>query len=245
MFTTAKAQGWNPIGIAADTTSFGAAENSAYSSLAASYGVKVAADVSWTSPASSLTAQVLRLAHSGAKAIFVGSASGPDVTLLAKTMQQLGVKIPLFGPGGINAAGVPKAAGSAYSALPGVYDITSYDSGVPAAAAFMAKVSQETGIKQGGENPTQLWDAFQIAAAALAKSGGKGGQPLVDALQSLGKYSTMSGGPGSYADFTATKHSGLFGPRLMTIYKWDSATGAFTADSAMSGVADSSAGVNG
>jgi len=245
MFETAKAQGWNPIAIAADTTSFGAAENSAFTSLAHSYGVRIAADVTWTSPASSLTAQVLRLKNSGAKAIFVGSASGPDVTLLAKTMVQLGVKIPLFGPGGVNAPGVPAAAGSSYSALPGVFDITSYDSAVPAAKAFMAKISAETGITQGGENPTQLWDAFQIAAAALAKSGGKGGMPLVDALQSLGKFHTMSGGPGTYVDFTATQHSGLFGPHLMTIYSWNAASKSFVPDDALSAVADRSPGVNG
>ncbi len=245
MFETAKAKHWNPIAIAADTTSFGVAEDTAFRSLASHYGVKIAADVSWTSPASSLTAQVLRLAHSGAKAIFVGAASGPDVTLLAKTMAQAGVKIPLFGPGGINAPGVPAAAGSAYDSLPGVYDITSYDSAVPAAQAFMNKISKQTGIIQGGENPTQLWDAFQIAAAGLAKSGGKGGLPLVDALQSLGKFHTMSGGPGTYTDFTATQHSGLFGPHLMTIYRWDAASKAFVPDNALSKIADSSPGVNG
>jgi branched-chain amino acid transport system substrate-binding protein len=245
MFETAKAKHWNPIAIAADTTSFGVAEDTAFRSLASHYGVKIAADVSWTSPASSLTAQVLRLAHSGAKAIFVGAASGPDVTLLAKTMAQAGVKIPLFGPGGINAPGVPAAAGSAYASLPGVYDITSYDSAVPAAQAFMNKISKQTGIIQGGENPTQLGDAFQIAAAALAKSGGKGGLPLVDALQALGKFHTMSGGPGTYTDFTATQHSGLFGPHLMTIYRWDAASKAFVPDNALSKIADSSPGVNG
>jgi branched-chain amino acid transport system substrate-binding protein len=245
MFETAKAKHWNPIAIAADTTSFGVSEDTEFRSLASHYGIKIAADVSWTSPASSLTAQVLHLAHSGAKAIFVGSASGPDVTLLAKAMAQAGVKIPLFGPGGINAPGVPAAAGSAYDSLPGVYDITSYDSAIPAAQAFMNKISKQTGITQGGENPTQLWDAFQIAAAGLAKSAGKGGLPLVDALQSLGKFHTLSGGPGTYVDFTSTQHSGLFGPHLMTIYRWDAASKAFVPDNPLSKIADSSPGVNG
>lgn len=245
MFETAKALHWNPIAIAADTTSFGAAEDTAFRSLASHYGVKIAADVSWTSPASSLTAQVLRLAHSGAKAIFVGAASGPDVTLLAKTMVQAGVKIPLFGPGGINAPGVAAAAGSAYGSLSGVYDITSFDSAVPAAQAFMTKISKQTGITQGGENPIQLWDAFQIAAAALVKSGGKGGLPLVGALQGLGKFHTLSGGPGTYVDFTTSQHSGLFGPHLMTIYRWDAASKAFVPDNSLSKIADSSPGVNG
>jgi branched-chain amino acid transport system substrate-binding protein len=244
MFETAKAMGWNPIAIAADTTSFGASENTEFTKLAASYGTKIAADVSWTSPASSLTAQVLHLGHSGAKAIFVGSASGPDVTLLAKTMEQLGVKLPLFGPGGVNAPGVPAAAGNAYSALPGVYDITSYDSQVATAQAFMKLISKETGITQGGENPTQLYDAFMIAAAALAKSGGQGGQALVTALQSLGDFPTMSGGPGTSVDFTASQHSGLFGPHLMTIYKWDAASSSFEVDPSLSAIADTSPGVN-
>lgn len=242
MFQTAKAMGWNPIAIAADTTSFGVSEDVEFKQLAASYGIKIATDVSWSSPASSLTAQALKLGQSGAKAVFIGSASGPDVTLLAKTMVQNGVKIPLFGPGGVNAPGVPAAAGSAYNALPGVYDITSYDSQVAAAQTFMNLISKETGITQGGENPTQLYDAFMIAAAGLAKSNGQGGTALVDALQSLGKFPTMSGGPGSYVDYTPTQHSGLFGPNLYTIYKWDSGSSAFSVDSSLSAIADKTSG---
>jgi branched-chain amino acid transport system substrate-binding protein len=245
MFQTAKAMGWNPIAIAADTTSFGVSEDTEFRQLAASYGVKIAADVSWTSPASSLTAQALKLGQSGAKAVFIGSASGPDVTLLAKTMVQNGVKLPIFGPGGVNAPGVPAAAGTAYTALPGVYDITSYDSQVTTAQQFMSLISKETGITQGGENPTQLYDAFMIAAAGLAKTGGQGGQPLVTALQSLGQFPTMSGGPGTHVDYTATQHSGLFGPHLYTIYQWNAASSAFAVDSSLSATADKSTGVNG
>ena len=245
MFQTAKAMGWNPIAIAADTTSFGVSEDTEFQQLAASYGIKIAADVSWTSPASSLTAQALKLGQSGAKAVFIGSASGPDVTLLAKTMVQNGVKLPIFGPGGVNAPGVPAAAGSAYNALPGVYDITSYDSQVTAAQQFMSLISKQTGITQGGENPTQLYDAFMIAAAGLDKTNGQGGTALVSALQSLGQFPTMSGGPGTYVDYTAAQHSGLFGPHLYTIYQWDAASSAFAVDSSLSTVADKSSGVNG
>jgi hypothetical protein len=90
-----------------------------------------------------------------------------------------------------------------------------------------------------------MWDAFQIGAAALAKTDGKGGTALVDALQSLGKFSTLSGGPGTYVNYSATQHSGLFGPHLMTVYTWDAATKAFAADSALTTIADSSPGVNG
>jgi len=245
MFETAKTMGWNPIAIAADTTSFGVSESTEFEALAAKYGIKIAANVSWTSPASSLTPQVLKLGQSGAKAVFIGSASGPDVTLLAKTMVQNGVKLPIFGPGGVNAPGVPAAAGTAYSALPGVYDITSYDSQVASAQAFMSLISKETGITQGGENPTQLYDAFMVAAAGLAKTNGQGGAALVTALQSLGQFPTMSGGPGTYVDYTPTQHSGLFGPHLYTIYKWDATSSAFAVDSSLSTVADESSGVNG
>ncbi|MGH3297865.1 MAG: ABC transporter substrate-binding protein [Trebonia sp.] len=245
MFQTAKAMGWNPIAIAADTTSFGVSEDTEFQKLAASYGIKIAADVSWSSPASSLTAQALKLGQSGAKAVFIGSASGPDVTLLAKTMVQNGIKLPIFGPGGVNAPGVPAAAGSAYNALPGVYDITSYDSQVTAAQQFMSLISKQTGITQGGENPTQLYDAFMIAAAGLAKTSGQGGQALVSALQSLGQFPTMSGGPGTYVDYTATQHSGLFGPHLYTIYQWNAGSSAFAVDASLSATADKSSGVNG
>ncbi|MGH3260528.1 MAG: ABC transporter substrate-binding protein, partial [Trebonia sp.] len=246
MFEIAKKMGWNPIAIAADTTSFGASENSSFTKLAASYGIKIAADVTWSSPASSLTSQVLKLNQSGAKAIFVGSPSGPDVTLLAKTMVQNGVKLPLVGPGGIDAVGVPAAAGSAYDQLGGVYDLTSYDSQVPAAKQFMDEISKRTGITQGGGNPTRLYDAFMIAAAGLAKTGGQGGTALVNALQSLGKFPVaVSGGPGTFTEFTATQHTALFGPHMLTIYKWESATNSFAVDESLSTIADTSPGVNG
>jgi len=243
MFGVAKSEGWNPIAVAADTTSFGAAENDSWQASAKTYGVKIATDVTWSSPASTLTAQVLRIAHSGAKAVFVGSGSGPDVTLLAKTMVQLGVRLPIFGPGGINAPGVAAAAGSSYDALPSVLNITSYDSAKPSAAAFMARISRQTGITQGGGNPTRLWDAFMIASAGLKASGDEGGHALVMALQGLGKFPTLAGGPGSYVHYTSTQHSGLFGPEMLSVYKWQS--GGFQYDASLSKLADSSPGVNG
>ncbi len=55
----------------------------------------------------------------------------------------------------------------------------------------------------------------------------------------------MSGGPGTYVNFTATQHSGLFGQHLMTVYSWDAKSQAFTQDPKLTGVADSSSGVNG
>lgn len=245
MFAAAKLNGWNPIAIAADSTSFGAAENDSWKALAPKYGVSIVENVTWNSPASTLTAQVSRIAHSGAKAVFVGSGSGPDVTLLAKTMAQLNVKLPIFGPGGINASGVPAAAGSAYSTLPTVLNITSYDSSVPKEAAFMAQIEKETGIAQGGGNPTRLWDAFQIAAVGLKKANGAGGQALVNALQGAGNIPTLAGGPGSYVKYSATQHSGLFGPQMLSIYKWDSNSNNFVYDPALSKLADRAPGVNG
>ncbi len=244
MFGLAKTKGWNPIAVAADTTAFGAAENDSWQKEASTYGMKIATDVTWSSPASTLTAQVLKIAHSGAKAVFVGSGSGPDVTLLAKTMAQLNVKLPIFGPGGINAPGVATAAGSAYNALPGVYNITSYDSQIPNEAGFMSKLSTQTGISQGGGNPTRLWDAFEVAAKGLAASHGQGGSALVSALDSLGKVPTLSGGTGSYILFTKTHHSGLFGPNLLSIYKWNPSSNSFAYDTAASAQANASPGVN-
>ena len=244
MFGLAKTKGWNPIAVAADTTAFGAAENDSWQKEASTYGMKIATDVTWSSPASTLTAQVLKIAHSGAKAVFVGSGSGPDVTLLAKTMVQLNVKLPIFGPGGVNAPGVATAAGAAYNALPGVYNITSYDSQVPKEAAFMSKLSTQTGISQGGGNPTRLWDAFEIAAKGLAKSHGQGGAPLVSALDTLGKVPTLAGGPGTYVLYSSTHHSGLFGPNLLSIYKWSPTSTNFAYDSKASSQANASPGVN-
>lgn len=244
MFGVAKANGWTKIAIAADSTSFGAAEADSWASLAGSYGASIVANVNWSSPATDLTAQVAKIASSGAQAVFVGSGSGPDVTLLAKTMAQMNVKLPIFGPGGINAPGVAAAAASAYNTLPEVLNITSYDSSVPKEKAFMSKISAETGITQGGGNPTRLWDAFQIAAAGLRASKGQGGTALVNALQGLGKFPTLAGGPGSYVEYTPTQHSGLFGPQMLSVYKWNKSSSSFAYDASLSKLADSSPGVN-
>ncbi len=244
MFGVAKANHWNPIAIATDTSSFGAGENQSWSALAGQYGIKIATNVTWGSPAATLTAQVLNIAHSGAKAVFVGSPSGADVTLLASTMVQLGVKIPIFGPGGVNGPGIVKTAGPSYSQLPGVYNITSYDSAVPKEAAFMANLATETGLPQGGGNMTRLQDAFGVIATALQKTHGQGGLNLVNALQTLGKYPTLSGGPGTYIQYSPTVHSGLFGPNLLTVYKWSPASNSFLVDQSLSSLANSAPGVN-
>ncbi|MDA8261483.1 MAG: hypothetical protein M0Z47_01490, partial [Actinomycetota bacterium] len=110
--------------------------------------------------------------------------------------------------------------------------------------AFMSKISAETGITQGGGNPTRLWDAFQIAAAGLRASKGQGGMALVNALQGLGKFPTLAGGPGSYVEYTPTQHSGLFGPQMLSVYKWNKSSSSFAYDASLSKLADSSPGVN-
>lgn len=245
MLSTVKKEGWNPIAIATDTTSFGVAENDSWDSQAPSYGVTVATDVTWESPATTLSAQVLQIKESKAKAVFVGSGSGPDVTLLAKTMQSLGVKLPIFGPGGVSGPGVAASAGSAYSALPAVYDITSYDSSVSAEAGLMARVAKQTGLGQGGGNITRLYELFQATAAGLRKSHGAGGSSLIKGLQSLGKIpSPLAGGQGTYMHWTAGNHSGLYGPHLLTVYKWSASAQAFKVDAALSAAADKSPGIN-
>lgn len=243
MFELAKHFGWSKVAVAADTTTFGQAENDSWKATAAHYGVKIVTDVTWNSPASTLTAQALQLGHSGAQAVFVGSGSGPDVTLLAKTMVENGVKLPIMGNGGINAPGVATAAGSSYDALPAVYNLTSYDAADPAEAQFMAEISKQTGIVQGGGNPSRMWGLFQIAAAGLRKSGGQGGPALISALQSLGKLHILSGGPGSYVYYTKAHHSGLFGPHMLSVYKWSPAKKAFVIDQQLSVLANKAPGV--
>lgn len=238
MFAMAKSLGWGSIAVAADTSTFGASEDQAWTTLAPQYGVKVVANVTWTSPASTLTSQVLQLGSSGAKAVFVGSASGPDVTLLAKTMVENGVDLPIIGNGGINAPGVSTAAGSSYSALPAVYNLTSYDAADSAELNFMNRISKQTGVVQGGGNPARMWGAFQIAAAALKKTHGNGGSQMIGALQSLGKFHILSGGPRSYVDYTKTRHSGLFGPHMLTIYQWSASQSAFKVDSSLTTIAN-------
>lgn len=242
MFAIAKSEGWKSIAVATDTTDFGIAENKSWVSLASHYGFHIAANVTWTAPASSLTSQVLTIAHSGANAIFVGAALGPDATLLAKTLVQEGVNLPLFGPGGINDPGVPQAAASSYDHLPLVANLTSYDSQVPQQTALFAKVQQQTGIPQGGGDMPRYWEGVLILAAGLRKSHGVGGIALVDALQSLGRFSTVpwAGGPGSYVHYTAVHHSGLFGPHLFTVYKWDKSTNAFVVSSRFTSLANTS-----
>ncbi len=108
----------------------------------------------------------------------------------------------------------------------------------------MANLATETGLPQGGGNMTRLQDAFGVIAAALQKTHGQGGLNLVNALQTLGKYPTLSGGPGTYIQYSPTVHSGLFGPNLLTVYKWSPASNSFLVDQSLSSLANSAPGVN-
>ncbi len=239
MVLIAKREGWTKIGIGSDTSGFGLSELNAWSAALPANGITVAAKETWPMVPTSLTAQVLDFKHSGAQAIFVGAAGTPEVVLLAKTMLQEGLHIPLFGPGGVIGTGIAATAGPSYSRLPLVLGITSYDSQVPAEAALMAEISRQTGIPQFGGNMPRDYNGVLMLAAALRKTGGKGGIALVDALQALGKYPMpTAAGPGTYEQFTATHHSGLYGPNLISIYKWNSGTSSFAYSSKFSTLAN-------
>jgi len=243
MMAVARALGWHKIAIATDTTDFGVSENQSWSTLLPRNGFQVVANVTWTAPASTLTSQVLTIGHSGAQAVFVGAAEGPDAVLLAKTMIQEGVHIPLFGPGGVIGTGVAKAAGPSYDQLPLVLGFTSYDDGVPAEAALLARLQAQTGVPQAGGNMPRYYEGVLMLAAALRVTHGKGGIALVDALQSLGRFPMpIAAGPGTYEYYTAAHHSGLYGPNLFSIYKWDPSSSSFVRDASLSSIANSAPG---
>ncbi|HEY0903020.1 MAG TPA: ABC transporter substrate-binding protein [Marmoricola sp.] len=170
-----------------------------------------------------MAAQVSAAAGQNPDGVLIGGSTGSDHGLVAKTMLEQGVDVPLVGFSPILVSDAIKIAGAAYTDLPGVYSLQNLDQTKETTQEFFTAYEDEFGEADLTEHPAQTYDAMMILAAALEETKGEGGQALADALDSMDPYEGASGKEGAMIQFTPDRHDGFQGDYLVT-YKMNGAT---------------------
>lgn len=155
-----------------------------------------------------MTAQIAAAAAQNPDGVLIGGSAGSDHGLIAKTMVEQGLDVPLIGFSPILVSDAIQIAGDAYSQLPGVYSLQNLDLTKESSKTFISDYVEEFGEADLTEHPAQTYDAINILAEALRASDGQGGQALVDALNSIEPYTGASGRDGALIEFTPERHNG-------------------------------------
>lgn len=180
-------------------------------------GMKFAGDpIEYPFNGTDMSAQVSAAEATNPDGVLIGGSAGSDHGLVAKTMLEQGLDVPLVGFSPILVSDAITIAGDAYSELPGVYSLQNLDQNKQATQDFFAAYEEEFGADHLTEHPAQTYDALMILADALTETQGEGGQALADALDGMEPYEGTSGKEGSTIAFTADQHDGFTGDYLVT-----------------------------
>jgi branched-chain amino acid transport system substrate-binding protein len=163
-----------------------------------------------------MTAQVAAAKAKKPDGVLIGGSAGSDHGLVAKTMLEQALDVPLVGFSPILVSDAIKIAGDAYSKLPGVYSLQNLDQTKASTKTFIADYTKKYGAADLTEQPAQTYDAIKVLASALTASKGMGGQALADKLNTIQPYEGVSGKAGSKIEFSATRHDGFQGSYLVT-----------------------------
>jgi branched-chain amino acid transport system substrate-binding protein len=220
---TAKALGLkNPV-VLNDSGSAGLLLKDLFSKHAKEVGLTFAGDaIEYPINGTDMTAQVSAAASKKPDGVLIGGSAGSDHGLVAKTMLEQGLNVPLVGFSPILVNDAIKIAGKAYSDLPGVYSLQNLDQTKDSTKSFIADYKAKFGAADLTEHPAQTFDAINVLAGALKASNGEGGQKLVDALNSTKPHDGVSGKSGSQIEFSKDRHDGFKGKYLVT-YKMNGA----------------------
>ena len=215
-----KKHGITKIGAITDTGGFGADGLAVIKAAAPKMGMTVVDSETFNPGDTDMTAQLTKIKNTDAQAVLMWTA-GPEGTIIAKEMQDLGMKIPLYGSHGNGNLQFIQGAGAAANGfkfpagkilVPAAYGKSS--AAYTQATAFIS--AYEAAYKTA---PTTFaghaFDAIHILAdAAKTVSGDVTAAALRDAIEQTSGYVGISG------DFTfsPTDHNGMT-PKALVMYE--------------------------
>ena len=219
-FDYMKKQGITKIGVITDTGGFGADGLAVIKVAAPKMGMTVVNSETFNPGDTDMTAQLTKIKNTDAQAVLLWTA-GPEATIIAKEMQDLGMKIPLYGSHGNANLQFIQGAGAAANGVrfPAgkILVPAAYGKGTAAykqATAFIAAYQAAYGTA-----PTTFaghaFDAIHILAdAAQTLNGNVTPAALRDAIEQTKGYVGISG------DFTfsPTDHNGMT-PKALVMYE--------------------------
>ena len=214
---TAQAIGLKKPAVLNDSGAAGLLLKDLFLSRAKEVGLSLAGDpIEYPFNGTDMTAQVAAAAAKKPDGVMIGGSAGSDHGLVAKTMLEQGLDVPLVGFSPILVSDAIKIAGKAYTDLPGVYSLQNLDQTKESTKKFISEYTAKFGETDLTEHSAQTFDAVKILAEALKASKGEGGQKLADALNSVDPYEGTSGKSGSKIEFSADRHDGFQGDYLVT-----------------------------
>lgn len=197
---------YKKVAIIGDNTQTGLSTLNSYKTALAAKNVQVVAVEQLDTGTTDASPQVLRMRNAQAEAVLLTAQGAPELALPAKTIQQLGWKVDVFGTSTI---GVPAFVELAGAGAEGVKftDIIDDDK-----ASFQTLVKNWEAKYPGNAistNPVLSYDAVYMIAEAIKKDGATR-EGIRSGLEKLGNYVGVSGKTGTFIKLEAGNHQGMF-----------------------------------
>lgn len=203
----AKQQNWKKIAIVHDTSAYGLSGEKILKTAIPNGGLELVANVGHNAGATDLTAQVLEIKAANPDAILEWNL-GADAALFAKTMKNVGIKLPILAGRGLFFNIYTQSGGDAVegTVATGALDFTRTD------VQQWKENFLKSGGSEGGLDFAVLgYDAMKVLGEALKKAGAANAddhQKVRDALESINGFKTISGYSDSSINFGPEKHEG-------------------------------------
>lgn len=211
----AKALGVKNAAIMFDNGAVGPALSDIFQARAKETGLAIAGNpVEFALAGTDLSGPVKTAAAQKPEAFLVGGSTGADHGLLAKTMVEQGLLVPIIGLAGVGFPDAFSVGGGAYDQLPGAYFPSSVDTDKPRFQEFHAAYEAKYGQAQLADAAVQSYDAVRIAVEGLRTTNGNGGTALNDAISDMKPLEGASGRSGSTISFGDSR-DGLRGSFLV------------------------------
>lgn len=207
LLTYAKEQNWKKIAIVHDTSAFGMSGEKILKTAIPNAGLELVVSVGHVVGATDLTAQGLEVKAAKPDAIIEWNL-GADAALFAKTMQNIGLKLPILAGRGLFFKVYTELGGDAVedTVATGTLDFTRTD------VQQWKKKFLEFGGSEGGLDFAALgYDAMNVLGQALKKAGAVNAddhQKVRDTIESITGYKSIVGYSESTINFGPNQHEG-------------------------------------
>ncbi|ALJ21862.1 ABC transporter substrate-binding protein [Microbacterium sp. No. 7] len=211
----ANALGAKKAAILYDNGAVGPALAEMFTARAAETGLALSGPgVEFTLAGTDISGPVQTVAAQSPDIVLVGGSTGADHGLLAKTMVEQGVQLPIVGLVGIGFPDAHDVAAGAYDQIPGAYFTSSVDLDKPRFKEFQDVYFERFGEAVLPDAAVQSYDATRVAIQALQATSGEGGTALRDAITALDPLEGAAGREGSMISFQEG-HDGFAGGFLV------------------------------
>jgi branched-chain amino acid transport system substrate-binding protein len=182
-------------------------------------GVRLTHSIQYTLGASDVSAEVTKAANGDPDALFIAGSAGGDYGLIAKSMTEQGLDIPVLGFSPIVLPDAVQIAADAYKTLPGVYTVECADPTKPEYRKLLEEYNAEFAkVSTLPEQVLGMYDATQSMLEALKETDGKGGEALAKALEELPARVGTNGKTDAELQFSADDHD-AFSTDYLSPYK--------------------------